>query len=212
VIATLNCSKAEDRIPAWHPRFLVMVPAIRRTAEICFRKLRPDLRHEMVQEVIANASLAYWRLVERGREHLAYPSALARFAIAQVRHGRQVGNRLNVRDVSSRYAQQRKGFHVERLDQFNEEENCWQEIVVEDKKSTPADIAITRIDFADWLGTMPALRRKIAQCLATGESTFDTARRFALSPARISQLRREFQASWQAFHGEQPSAATGVAC
>jgi hypothetical protein len=211
MIATLNCSKADDRIPSWHPRFLAIVPAIRRTAEICFRKLRPDLRQEMVQEVIANALLAYWRLVERGREHLACPSALARFAIAQVRHGRQVGSRLNVRDVSSRYAQQRKGFHVERLDQFNEEENCWQEIIVEDKKSTPADIAIIRIDFADWLGNMPSLRRKIAQCLATGESTFAAAKRFAVSPSRISQLRREFQASWDAFHSE-PVAATGVAC
>ena len=157
-----------------------------------------------------------WRampgLVERGKEELAFPSALARFAVFQVRQGRQVGTRLNVRDVTSRYAQLQKGIHVERLDQFNDEENCWQEIVVEDKKSTPADVAITRIDFAEWLGTMSALRRKIAQCLATGESTLEAARQFAVSPGRISQLRREFQASWQAFHGEQPSAATGVAC
>jgi hypothetical protein len=211
MIATVNCSKADDRIPAWHPRFLAIVPAIRRTAEICFRKLRPQLRQEMVQEVIASALLAYWRLVERGKEELAFPSALAKFAVAQVRQGRQVGNRLNVRDVSSRYAQQRKGFHVERLDQFNEEENCWQEIIVEDKTSTPADVAITRIDFAEWLGTMPALRRKIAQCLATGESTFAAAQRFAVSPSRISQLRREFQASWQAFHGEPVVAGAAAA-
>ena len=102
--------------------------------------------------------------------------------MAQVRQGRQVGTRLNVRDVTSRYAQQQKGFHVERLDQFNEEENCWQEIVVEDKKSTPADVAITRIDFADWLGKMSALRRKIAQCLATGESTFEAARAIRREP------------------------------
>ena len=198
--------------PHWHPRFLAMVPAIRRTAEICFRKLRPDLRQEMVDEVIVSALAGYARLVERGKEELAFASALARFAVFQVRQGRQVGTRLNVRDVTSRYAQLQKGIHVERLDQFNDEENCWQEIVVEDKKSTPADVAITRIDFAEWLGTMSALRRKIAQCLATGESTLEAARRFAVSPGRISQLRREFQASWQAFHGEQPSAATGVAC
>ena len=211
MIATLDRSK-DDRIPDWHPRFLAMVPAIRRTAEICFRKLRPDLRREMVDEVIVSALAGYARLVERGKEDLAFASALARFAVFQVRQGRQVGTRLNVRDVTSRYAQLQKGFHVERLDQFNDEENCWQEIVVEDKKSTPADVAITRIDFAEWLGTMSALRRKIAQCLATGESTLEAARQFAVSPGRISQLRREFQASWQAFHGEQPSAATGVAC
>jgi hypothetical protein len=88
----------------------------------------------------------------------------------------------------------------------------WKEVLIEDRRATPAEVAASRIDFADWLGTMSALRRKIAQCLARGESTLDAARRFALTPGRISQLRREFQASWQAFHGEQPSAATGVAC
>jgi hypothetical protein len=189
-----------------------MVPAIRRTAEICFRKFCPDRRQEMVQEVIANALLAYWRLVERGREHLAYPSALARFAIAQIRHGRQVGTRLNVRDVSSRYCQLKKGIQLQRLDQFDVSDDEWKEVLIEDRRATPAEVAASRIDFADWLSTMPALRRKIARCLATGESTFDAAKRFAVSPGRISQLRREFQASWQAFHGEQPSAATGVAC
>ena len=210
MIATLDRSK-DDRIPAWHPRFLAMVPAIRRTAEICFRKLRPDLRREMVDEVIVSALAGYARLVERGKEDLAFASALARFAVFQVRQGRQVGTRLNVRDVTSRYAQLQKGIHVERLDQFNDEENCWQEIVVEDKKSTPADVAITRIDFAEWLGTMSALRRKIAQCLATGESTLEAARQFAVSPGRISQLRREFQASWQAFHGEADGGASAAA-
>jgi hypothetical protein len=115
MIALKDCSKTDDRIPAWHRRFLAMVPAIRRTAEICFRKLRPDRRREMVEEVVVNALAAYIRLVGREKEELAFPSALARFAVAQVRQGRQVGTRLNVRDVTSPYAQQRKGFHVERF-------------------------------------------------------------------------------------------------
>jgi hypothetical protein len=165
----------------------------------------------MVQEVIASALAAYSRLVERGKEQLAFPSALARFAVAQVWHGRQVGNRLNVRDVTSRYAQQRKGFHVERLDQFDASDDEWKEVLIEDRRATPADVAASRIDFADWLGKMPALRRKIAQCLATGESTFAAAQRFAISPSRISQLGREFQASWQVFHGEPLASAAAVA-
>jgi hypothetical protein len=211
MIATQNLSRTDDRIPAWHPRFLAMVPAIRRTAEICFRKLRPDLRREMVEEVIVSALAVYARLVARKREDLAFPSALARFAVAQVRQGRQVGTHLNVRDVMSRYAQQQKGFHVERLDQFDESDHEWKEVLVEDRRATPADVAASRIDFAAWLRKMPALRRKIAQCLATGESTFEAARRFAVSPARISQLRREFQASWLAFHGEPVQAGAAPA-
>ena len=45
-------------------------------------------------------------------------------------------------------AKRRKGFGVEPLKQFDADEGSWQEIVVEDKRATPAEIAITRIDFA----------------------------------------------------------------
>jgi hypothetical protein len=146
--------------------------------------------------------------VERGKEDLAFPSALARFAIAQVRQGRQVGNHLNSNDVSSRWALQRKGFQVERLDQFDAGDEEWKEVLIEDGRATPAEIAASRIDFAAWLATMSTLRRRIARCLATGESTLEAARQFAVSPGRISQIRREFHASWLTFQGEPlPSGA-----
>ena len=45
-----------------------MLPAIVRTAEISFRKVRPELRKEFIQEVIANSLVAYARLVELGKE------------------------------------------------------------------------------------------------------------------------------------------------
>ena len=210
MIAKLNRKDQEDRIPAWHLRFMAMVPAIRRRAEHGFRKLPPDQREEMVQEVIANCFATYARLVERGSEDLAYPSALARFAVAQVRQGRQVGTRLNVLDVSSQYAQRRKGFRVERLDQFDSTGDEWKEVLIEDRRATPADVAASRIDFAVWLGRMSSLRRKIAKCLATGESTCGAAQRFSVSPGRISQLRHEFKASWLAFHGEPVAIGAAV--
>ena len=42
----------------------------------------------------------------------------------------------------------------------------------------------------------------IAKALATGESTGDAAKRFHVSPSRISQKRRLLQQSWRAFQGE----------
>jgi hypothetical protein len=77
--------------------------------------------------------------------------------------------------------------------------------LVEDRQATPADIAVTRIDFAVWLRGLSNNRRQIAKVLARGETTKATAKRFALSPARISQMRREFQDAWREFQGE-PSA------
>jgi hypothetical protein len=185
-----------------HAAFLAMLPAIRRTAQISFRKIRPELRYDLIEETIANAFVAYARLVERGQADRALPSPLARFAIAQVRVGRRVGNRLRIRDVLSNYAQYQKGFQVEALDQFDEEEECWQQILIEDKRATPADVAACRIDFAEWLRRLTARLRRIALALASGETTKGVAKMFDLSPARISQLREWLRKSWEAFQGE----------
>jgi hypothetical protein len=188
--------------PDSHAAFVAMLPAIRRAAQISFRKVRPELRNDLIEEVIANSFVAYARLVERGQADRALPSPLARFAIAQVRAGRRVGNRLRISDVMSGYAQFKKDFFVERLDFYDEEEDSWQEIVVEDKRATPADVAACRIDFAEWLRRLTARLRKIALALASGSTTKDVAKQFGLSPARISQFREGLKKNWEAFQGE----------
>jgi hypothetical protein len=199
MIAQIKRQKSKTKSHAWHARFLAMLPSIRRRAHITFRAAHSELREELVQEVVASSFAAYARLVELGKEEQAFPCSLARFAIGQVRAGRQLGNPLRNREVMSEYAQRHKGFQVERLEYFDEDENCWQEIVVEDKRATPADIAACRIDFANWLRLLPTLRRKIALALASGETTSATATKFGVTPARISQLRQWLRKSWEAF-------------
>jgi hypothetical protein len=195
-------NNSNSTTPANHAPFEAMLPAIRRTAQITFRKIRPELRDELIEEVVANCYVAYVRLIERGQADRALPSPLARFAIAQVRAGRRVGNRLRISDVLSNYAQYRKQFFVEPLDQYDEEEDCWQQVLIEDKRATPADVAACRIDFAEWLRRLTARLRKIALALASGETTKGAAEKFGLSPARISQLREWLKKSWEAFQGE----------
>src|SRR6266566_4971798 len=184
-----------------HAEFLAMLPAIRGSARIAFRKLPPELRHDLIAEVVANSYVAFARLVERGQADRASASPLARYAIAQVRVGRRVGSRLRIGDALSTYAQFRKQFSVERLDQFSEEKGCWGEILVEDKRATPAEVAACRIDFAEWLRRLTARLRKIALALASGETTKGAAEQFGLSPARISQIRDLLRKSWEAFQG-----------
>jgi hypothetical protein len=214
MIAALKNQEPRTETSANNAAFVAMLPAIRRTAQITFRKIRPELRDELIEEVVANCYVAYARLIERGQADRALPSPLARFAIAQVRAGRRVGNRLRISDALSSYAQYRKQFFVERLDQFDEEEDCWQQILIEDKRATPAEVAACRIDFAEWLRRLTARLRRIALALASGETTKGAAEKFGLSPARISQLREWLKKSWEAFQGEaeiggrpQPAAA-----
>jgi hypothetical protein len=47
--------------------------------------------------------------------------------------------------------------------------------------------------------------------LAAGETTSRVAQRFSVSLGRISQLRRELKAAWEAFHGEPPSRVAAAA-
>ena len=78
--------------PQWHARFLAMVPTIRRYARKAFRDLPRSTRDERIDDVVANTLVAHHRLVQTGKEDLAYPTVLARYGIAQVRDGRRVGN------------------------------------------------------------------------------------------------------------------------
>jgi hypothetical protein len=174
-----------------------MLPRIRKYAQVAFHVDPSELREELVEETVANSFVAFARLVKVGKESVAFPGVLARFAIAQVRSGRRVGGHLRIRDVLSRHSQHHKGFAVERLDQFTD--GVWQEILVEDKRATPADLAASRLDFAAWLRTLSGRQRKITDVLAAGETTSRTAKRFGITASRVSQIRAELQQLWEHF-------------
>jgi hypothetical protein len=201
-----RCAKSSP--PAWHAGFLKLLPQIQEHAGFCFRGYRRELRDELIQETIANALVAYVRLAELDKEDLAYATPLTRYAVVQVCAGRRVGSRQNVRDVLSELCQKEKRIVVERLDRFDVDAEEWQEVLVEDRRSGPAEIAATRIDFHAWLASLPRRKRRIAQRLARGESTSRVARLFQLSAVRISQLRAELKAAWEEFQGELNPAAT----
>jgi hypothetical protein len=128
--------------------------------------------------------------------------------VAQAKTGRRTGGKLNCRDVLSQYCQQKKSRVVQRLDRLGEEEGGWAEILIEDKHAGPADTAATRIDFSTWLQMLPCRMRKIATFLANGETTSATSKRFRVSPARISQIRRQLYEAWHHFQGDMPVLAT----
>jgi hypothetical protein len=142
---------AVSPVPEWHNRFLAMLPIIATHARVSFRHLNPEAREEAVQNCIANATVAYARLFALGKVDLAYPSVLARYAVAQTKDFRVVGGHLAIKDAMSPYCQAKKNVVVERLDRFDEEEGEWREILIEDRHVGPAEIAATRMDFATWL-------------------------------------------------------------
>ena len=206
MVAPVN-RRPQKSTPAWHKSFLRMLPKIVSYARTAFQHRDPEARQDLVQEVVANACVAFKALWDRGKQSLAFPTILASCGIRQVRDHRKVGGKLNIKDVLSPYCQKRKGVTVERLDKYDDEEQCWLEILVPDNTCTPAELAASRIDFPAWLKTLNPRDRKVAKFLSLGNRTQDAARKFDVSQGRVSQLRKELQESWREFTGEEPLAA-----
>ena len=189
---------------AVNAQFEQMLPRIRLMALHAFREKDHELRYELVAEVVARAYAAFVRLAQQGRAELGYATPLALYSIKQVKSGRRMGSKLNIKDVSSEYAQMNRGITVERLARYHQRKELWKEVVVEDKRSGPAEVAATRIDFNAWLATLGRRERRIALTLAAGETTRATAAKFGVSAGRISQLRAQLKRAWLVFQGELP--------
>jgi len=184
-------------------QFLTLLPTIRSNAHYALRRMPEEAREEAIQDVIASSLAAYRALVRQGRAHDAHPTSLAAYAIAHYRVGRSIARRLNVDDVTSVHCQRRTGVRVESLHHFDVQDHQWEDLLVEDRTATPADIAATRIDFAAWLESLSPRLRSMAEVLATGEETGTVAKLFRVSAGRISQIRRLLMAMWDQFHTDE---------
>ena len=186
----------------WQPLFLAILPTIQNCVAFAFRHVPPEEREELIQESLANAAVACANLVGQGRADRVFPSALANFAVRRTREGRKVGSKLNSRDVLSDHCRRKRHFVVKRLDYPGSFADPWRESVVEDHRTPVPEQVAFRLDFPEWLACFSARQQEIALALAMGRGTVEVARSFAISPARVSQLRREFHQSWNRFHAE----------
>lgn len=176
-------------------RFLEMLPAIRRQGRKAFRRVNASDRADLVADVIAQSFCAYRRLVERGKESLAYATPLAQYAIKHLRGGRRVTGQERAGEVMSYFCQRSRAFKTIRL-------NSTIQDALADKHAKPDDVVALRLDFIAWLKTLRASDRQLIAFLAIGNRPTDAASQFQVSRARISQRRRDLRDSWKRFQGE----------
>ena len=105
----------------------------------------------------------------------------------------------------SAYAQRRHPIIVEQLDHQRNSDDAWHASLVADRQTPIPEQVWFRIDFPVWLAQLSTRNRQIAMALAQGDTARDVSQRFAVSPGRVSQLRREFHESWRQFHDESSS-------
>jgi len=181
--------------------FLSALPRIVRHARCYFRHVRcPHRKADCVSEVVS-ICWKWWRsLVERGKDPSRFVSVLATFAARAVRSGRRLCGQEWAKDAFSEPCQRRYGFAVGKLPDFSTlNVNPLAEALTDNTQTAIPDQVQFRLDFPSWLATHHQRNRDLAVEMAQGERTGALARRFGLSPARVSQLRRELHADWLRF-------------
>jgi hypothetical protein len=181
-----------------HDAFVSLLPRLQTHARVRFRRLNPTDREEAVADVVAYGFLSFLRLKERGKDPTTFPAVFAHFVAQAVSNGRGIVHRLSIQDVMAA-RMQRAHVTVHRLDDLMPGGGWWRDLAL-DWRVRVAEQAAFNIDFPAWLGTLPAPKRRVAELLAQGHGTEETASQTQLSAGRVSQLRREFADSWVAFH------------
>jgi hypothetical protein len=102
------------------------------------------------------------------------------------------------KDALSPSAQQRRGFMVRPLG-----DDIIQDALRGNVHTAPPDAAAFRLDFPLWLASWSERDRRLIADLMRGERPGDVARKFHLSPGRVSQLRRQFRDDWQIYCGDE---------
>jgi hypothetical protein len=158
----------------------------------------------------------YVRATEQGKDVNQFVSALATYAARAVNSGRRLAGMAKSKDVLNPLNQRRRGFRVEPLlsSTRTSHEHLYAspqgqalldayEERLRDNTVTPVPEQVQfRLDWPAWLATLTGRDRRLIRAMSLNERTLDLSKEFELSPARISQLRREFCLDWHRFLGD----------
>jgi hypothetical protein len=199
-------------------RFLDILPRIELHATIYFRDVKcPNKREDYIQETRSLAWLYFSRAVEQGKNPLSFVSQIATYAARHARNGRHVCGQEKSRDALSPLAQRCRGFTVQSLPTSTTQPreqlyanphgqrlmDALEERLQDNTLTAVPEQVCFRLDFPVWLNTLNDRDRRIVEDLMQDERTSDVARKYGISPSRVSQLRRELMQHWRRFCGEE---------
>jgi hypothetical protein len=196
--------------------FLLHLPQFQTHARFAFRRVAcPQTRDDRVAEALALAWKHFVTLSARGRRPEMFVTTLALRCTQAVKAGRKLVGNEGGRDVMSPVARVRHGFAVGRLPEAEANKDLSslpadlsQALVDNTRSAVPEQVAF-RVDFPRWRASLRERDRAVLDALAGGERGQEVARRFNISPGRVSQLRREFREGWEVFHRERQPGLVG---
>ena len=190
----------DSPVPGITNQFLTHLPRFRAHASYALRHIHcPERRSDLMAETLAMAWKHFLTLVQRGKDPTRFITTLALRCSQAARAGRRLVGSERSKDVMSPVAHARHGFAVGSLDDEFRDYDDLTEALVDNTRSLIPDQVAFRIDFPRWRRGLGSRNRRVLDALMSGEGTGDVAIRFGMSEARVSQLRREFEESWEAF-------------
>ena len=199
----------DGQLNSIHDRFLALLPKIETHGKVVFRQLHPSNKEEVLQEMRALAWKWFLRLTQRGKDAAQFLSTFNTFLAYAIRNGRRITGNEKAKDVLCRSTQRRHGFTVQPLPTCRASfEQLYSEVHgqrdhdafeerLKDNTMTPVpEQAAFRIDWPAWLQTRGQRDRRMIGDLLEGQQGKEVSRKFGISPARLSQLRRAFRADW----------------
>jgi hypothetical protein len=186
--------------------FLAQLPRFEAHARFAFRRVScPHARADRGAETVALAWRHFAALSRRGKKPEQFVTTLALRCSQAVKAGRRLSGCETGQDVLSPVARVRHGLRVTRLPDRDRESDrhplpgVLADALADNTRSAVPEQAAFRVDFPRWRASLRRRDRRVLDALAGGERTADAARRYKLSPGRISQLRREFEDGWREF-------------
>jgi hypothetical protein len=181
--------------------FVSVLPRIENHARVYFRHTRCWHRKEdRVRETIAVCWKWFLRLFERGKDPTQFISAMASLAARHVHGGRRLCTQDKAGDAMSPAAQQKHGFLICKLpDQSTLTENPLSDALQDNTQTEVPEQVSFRIDFPAWLDTHSDRNRSLIKEMMLSRGTNELARRFRLTPGRVSQMRQQFEEDWALF-------------
>ena len=215
---TATSSLASNAPTDLHAAFLAIVPKIEMRARIAFAFCKcANQRAEKVAEAVALAWKWFVKLQARGKDAATFPGVFASLVARSVASGRRIAGAEAAGDVLSKTAQRKHGFSVTELSHSGTVQShellsephaqktfdALEERLADNTQTPVPDQAAFRIDFPQWLKTLPLRERTMVQALMRDERANDLSKKFGVSEGRISQLRSKFRTDWASFCGDE---------
>jgi DNA-binding NarL/FixJ family response regulator len=160
-----------------------VVPVVRIHAKLVFQGLRD------ADEMVSDAVSVAWEALLTAPQ-AATPQSVAAIACRRVKSGRQF--RQSAKSIGGPNPRRKRKPQREEADIGK---------VLARERNNPAALATVKMDFTAWLPLLTQREQRYLEAFISGETTGEIARRFRVSPARVSQMRRELLEHWKAFTG-----------